>query len=150
MKKVAPPVCTLASVMVSVWPGELSGTDSTVGVPGMSTLQRPPSGLTAVQPWALAVPANSSSRPIHCTTRIPISLKGLGEAHENAGRAVAGVGAALRVDASVGIGHHDVETIGRRDQRDLPIPIVAAREAVGREGRDREVADWCTGLGREC
>src|SRR4029453_19292240 len=138
MKNVAPPACTLASAMVSVCRGELSGAVSTVGVPGMSTLQRPPSGLTAVQPWALAVPANSSSRPIHCTTRIPISLKGLGDAHEHSARAVAGVGAALRVDAGVGIGHHDVETIGRRDQRDLPIPIVAARQAVGREAIDRE------------
>ena len=76
MKKVAPPVCTLASVMVSVCPGELSGTVSTAGVPGMSTLQRPPSGLKAVQPWALAVPANRSiTRPIHCTTTHPDLLK---------------------------------------------------------------------------
>src|SRR5215216_1006624 len=131
MKKVAPPACTLASVMVRLWPGELSGTVSTVGVPGMSILQRLPSGLTAVQPCALAAPATSNTKLIHCTMRrMSISSESLGDAHEHAARAVAGVGAARRVDAGVGIGHHHVQSIGRGDQRDLPVPVVVARQAV--------------------
>src|SRR5215203_208617 len=145
MKKVAPPVCTLASVMVSVCPGELSGTVSTVGVPGMSTLQRPPSGLKAAQPWALAVPASNSTStstgPIHGTTRrMTLSSEGFGDAHEHTAGTVARIGAARRVDAGVGIGHHDVQPVGRCDQRDLPVPVVVARQAVGGEAVDREVA----------
>src|ERR1044072_254060 len=151
MKKVVPPACTLASVMVRDCPGELSGTVSTFGVPGMSTLQRLPSGLTAVQPCALAVPAisrmSTSMGPIHCTKRsMSISSKSLGDGHEHATRAVAGEGAACRLDASVGIGHHHVQSIERDDQCHLPVPVVGARDAVGGEAVDREVADRAEGL----
>jgi hypothetical protein len=63
----------------------------------------------------------------------PHLLEGLGDAHEYAAGAIVGVCAAGRLDAGVGVGDSEVDPVGCRDQPDLPIPVIAAWNAIGQE-----------------